>query len=62
MDTTEQAQPVTPKGRESRSMKAEFDRLMAEIDRSLERMAKDQQEIDRLGSETRAILARLPVS
>jgi thiamine biosynthesis lipoprotein ApbE len=44
---------------EPADLKAAIDECIAEIDRVRTRMENDQEEIDRLKSETREILARL---
>ena len=43
---------------EAEQLSAILDEVLAAMDRAQERMAKDQQEIDRLRAETRAIIER----
>ncbi|MDQ3746715.1 MAG: hypothetical protein M3444_20280 [Acidobacteriota bacterium] len=48
-----------PPDAEHADLRAAVDECIAEIDRVRKRMENDQEEIDRLKSETREILARL---
>lgn len=43
---------------EAEQLSAMMEQVIAEIDRAQERMAKDQQEIDRLRADTQKLLAR----
>ena len=50
---------LEPTAEEAAQIEAASKELLAEIKRANDQMASDQQEIDRLKAETRAILAKL---
>ncbi len=50
---------LEPTAEEAAQIEAASKELLAEIKRANDQMARDQQEIDRLKAETRAILAKL---
>ncbi len=50
---------IEPTAEEAAQIEAATKELLAEIKRANDQMANDQQEIDRLKTQTRAILAKL---
>lgn len=50
---------IEPTAEEAAQIEAASKELLAEIKRANDQMASDQQEIDRLKTQTRAILAKL---
>ena len=50
---------LEPTADEAAEIQEAIQRLLAEIEHANEQMTKDQQEIDQMRAETRAILARL---
>jgi hypothetical protein len=54
------AEPPTPM--ENAELEAAVDQIIAEIERTTERMKKIQEETERLGAETRAMLTQLKVT
>jgi len=53
---------LEPTAEEAAQIEATAKELLAEIKRANDQMASDQQEIDRLKRQTRAILAKLKVA